>query len=108
MIVSCIALRSSAKRSGYLFLGSAGCTRFCSVCSINEGPLQRLRRCCLWWQERRRAKDPEYFDRVHGGNPAQAREAAAEEASSNMHKERRKSGDEIFAGDAAGRPNIGT
>ena len=61
----------------------------------------------MWWQERRRAKDPEYFDRVHGGNPAQAREAAAEEASSNMHKERRKSGDEIFAGDAAGRPNIG-
>lgn len=42
---------------------------------------------------------------MHGGNPTQAREAAADEAEKNMHKERRKSGDDIFTGDAQGRPN---
>lgn len=41
------------------------------------------------WQERRRSKDPEYYDRVHGSNPAQQRESFAEEAERNAHAARR-------------------
>ncbi|BDA50580.1 hypothetical protein COCOBI_16-2560 [Coccomyxa sp. Obi] len=53
--------------------------------------------------ERRRAKDPEYFDRVHGGNPAQAREAFAQEAKDNAHAQRRKEGEDLFTADAERR-----
>lgn len=54
-------------------------------------------------QERRRAKDPEYFDRVHGSNPAQAREATAQEAHDNAHAQRRKEGEDLFTADAERR-----
>lgn len=54
-------------------------------------------------QERRRAKDPEYFDQVHGSNPAQTREATVQEAEDNAHAQRRKEGEDLFTADAERR-----
>ena len=57
----------------------------------------------LLCQDRRRAKDPEYFDRVHGSNPAQTREATAQETEKNAHAQRRKEGEDLFTADAERR-----
>ena len=49
-------------------------------------------------QERRRAKDPEYYDRVHPGNPGQQAEAAEHQAAQHTHASRRAANAAVSSG----------
>ena len=55
---------------------------------------------CNGVQEKRRAKDPEYFDRVHPGNPGQKAEQQADEGEKNAHAQKREAHDATFNSDA--------